>query len=74
MGPIRLKVLKAGMQSANTMTKFPELAQPCIQLLISHMEVYADLVIATQNLHINIPDGEEALATLLTLTTVMGES
>lgn len=56
------------------MTKHPDLTQPCIQLLITHMEVYADLVIATQNLHINIPDGEEALATLLTLTTVMGES
>lgn len=66
--------MKAGISSAQTMTKHPDLTQPCIQLLITHMEVYADLVIATQNLHINIPDGEEALATLLTLTTVMGES
>ena len=74
LGHIRLKVLKAGIQAANTMSKFPDLANPCIQLLISHMEVYGDLVIATQNLHINIPDEEEALATILNLATVMGES
>ena len=74
MGHIRLKVLKAGIQAANQMAKFPELAQPCIQLLISHMEVYADLVVATQNMHINIPDEEEVLASILRLSTIMGES
>jgi len=74
LGRIRLKVLKAGIQASDTMVKHPELAQPCIQLLISHMEVYADLIIATQNMHINIPDEEEVLASILRLSTEMGES
>ena len=74
LGRIRLKVLKAGIQAANQMVQHPELAQPCIQLLISHMEVYADLVTATQNMHINIPGEEEVLASILRLSTTMGES
>ena len=74
LGPIRLKVLAAGMSAANTMSKYAELAEPCIKLLLTHMEVYGDLVIATQNMSIDIPKEESDLATILNQSTVMGES
>ena len=70
----RLKILAAGLKAADTMMDYPELAEACIPILISHMEVYAELVIVSQSNDVNIPKQEESLAMLINNSTVMGES
>ena len=74
LGPLRLKILAAGLQAADLMSEHPDLASACIPMLISHMEIYAELVTIAQNQSVSIPDEEANLSMIINNTTQLGEA
>ena len=75
IGKVRILALKAGLKAAEMMEKYPDLTEPCIELLISHMNIYAELVLLSSSINgIDVPEEEEELAQMLSSITVMGEA
>ena len=59
---LRIRVLAAGIKAANGMMKHPEIADDCIDILTSVMELYGELVIHAHQGSEGISDQEEVIA------------
>ena len=71
---IRIKTLSAGLQAIELMKEHPRLESACVPLIVSHMELYAELLVMSQAVGSDIPSEEESLSLILQSAQTIGSA
>ena len=74
LAKIRIKTLSAGLKAIELIKEHPQLEKACILLIVSHMELYGELLIMTQAVGSKIPSEEESLALILQSAQTIGSA
>ena len=74
LAQVRIKTLSTGLKAIELMKKHPQLEEACVPLLVSHMEIYAELLDMSQIMGSEIPNEEESLALILQSAHTVGDA
>jgi len=74
LATIRIKTLSAGLKAIELMKEHPALEAACIPLIVSHMELYGELLVMSQAVGSNIPSEEESLSLILQSAQTIGSA
>ena len=74
LAQIRIKTLSAGLNAIELMKEHPQLEKACVPLIVSHMEIYAELLVMSQAVGSIIPNEEESLALILQSAQTIGDA
>ena len=74
LAKIRIKTLAAGLKAIELMNEHPVLEKACVPLIVSHMELYAELLIMSHAVGSKIPSEEESLSLILQSSQNIGKA
>jgi len=71
---VRIKTLMTGLKAVEKMKQHPEIEHICVELLVSHMELYGELLVMSQVVGSTIPSEEESIAMILGSAKEIGDA